>query len=120
EFVHAVSWLKEAGFAASEIGAYVFVGYPGQTPEEAARACLFAHRQGILVKQTQYAPTPQSAIWERGFPDFRFDPGEDPLLQNCTLMPWRSDTFPASVYFRLRERINRWNALAQRGCRCDE
>lgn len=115
EFADAVDCLKRAGFSPSEMGAYVFIGYPGQTPQEAEEACEFVHRQGILIRQTQYAPTPGSRAWNHGFDGWRFDPCQDPLLHNCTLAPWRSEAFPPKAFASLRERINACNRSIMMG-----
>jgi len=109
DFSAAVWVLKEAGFGSDDIGAYVFLGYPGQTPEQAETACAFVADHGCLIKPTMYAPTPGSLLWERGFPEFRFDPKSDPLLHNPSLMPWRSERFSYECHADLKNKIATWN-----------
>lgn len=109
EFTDAVDNLKSAGFTPEETGVYVFLGYPGQSPAAAEKACWLVHESGCQIKPTMYAPTPGSHLWEVDNFKYRFDPKLDPLLNNSSLMPYRSDIFPLESYEKLKQKINLWN-----------
>jgi MoaA/NifB/PqqE/SkfB family radical SAM enzyme len=85
DFLEAAARLKEAGFAAGEIGAYVMTGLPGETVEEAARSIAAAHAAGVEVRLAHYSPIPGTAYFERARREARADISE-PLLQNNTVV----------------------------------
>jgi molybdenum cofactor biosynthesis enzyme MoaA len=86
EFLRAVAYLKEAGFAPEELGAYVMAGLPGETFEEAARNVAAVHAAGVPVRLAQYSPIPGTAYFERARASAPVDITE-PLLQNNTAVP---------------------------------
>ena len=105
EFLRAVAYLKEAGFAADELGAYVMAGLPGETFEEAARNVAAVHAAGVPVRLAQYSPIPGTAYFEKARASAPVDVTE-PLLQNNTAVP----ILDREAY-RMHERLK---ALVQR------
>jgi hypothetical protein len=114
EFVRAVDHLRAAGYSAREMGTYILVGLPGQLLDCIRRTALFVHRLGSEVRFALYSPTPRTFLFENK-QGFRFDPGEDPLLQNDSLTPWRSTLFTPQEYHLLKNEVDRLNDLARQG-----
>ena len=81
DFLAAAGCLKRAGFAAGDVGAYVMIGLPGETPEEAARNIAAVHAAGVLVRLAEYSPIPGTAYFETARRESPVDITE-PLLQN--------------------------------------
>lgn len=88
EFLAAVGHLKAAGFTADEIGAYVMIGAPDESTDEAALSIAAAHAAGVKVRLAQYSAVPGSAMFERAGRSSAFDLNE-PLFHNNTLAGWR-------------------------------
>ncbi|MGC9329817.1 MAG: B12-binding domain-containing radical SAM protein, partial [Candidatus Hinthialibacter sp.] len=109
EFVRAMESLRKAGFTGREAGAYVMYGLPDQTIEEVWEGCRFAAEQGCEVKLAMYSPIPGTPLFERSAGAFRFDPAADPLLQNCSLAPWRSRFIPYEEYQNLKKKTSLLN-----------
>ncbi|MFH1741589.1 MAG: hypothetical protein ABIH23_21490, partial [bacterium] len=103
-----------AGFTAKEIGTYILTGLPGQTLDHIRRTSLVVHQLGSQVKFAMYSPTPRTRFfgnWE----GYKFDPSEDPLLQNDSLTPWRSTIFTAEEYLKLKDWSDHLNNTARMG-----
>lgn len=114
EFLTAMGHLRAAGYSAREIGTYILVGLPGQPLDSVRRTAQFVHRLGSEVKFAMYSPTPRTLLFGNR-EGFRFDPSEEPLLQNDTLTPWRSTLFTAREYRALKAEVDQLNDLARRG-----
>jgi radical SAM superfamily enzyme YgiQ (UPF0313 family) len=109
DYVEAVENLFSAGFQPGQLGTYVMIGYPGQSVEEMRESCLRVHEQGSPVRLTLFSPIPGTRDFESDFSSWRFDPQSDPLLQNCTLTPFRSGDLTLEDYEELKEQVNGWN-----------
>jgi len=55
-FRRAVGALREAGYTRRQVGAYILVGLPGQTPDEVRRAIELARDAGAMPKLNEYSP----------------------------------------------------------------
>ena len=117
EFARAADFLKKAGFRSNDLGVYVLLGYPGQTPAEAEQTCRHVHDLGCIIRPAMFSPVPGTQLWEKGLTGFLFDPKTDPVLQNSSLMPWRSEGFPEPEYRALKDKINLWNSILRNGNR---
>jgi tRNA A37 methylthiotransferase MiaB len=76
--------LREAGFTAAEVGAYILHGLPGLAPAEIRADLEFAHSLGAQLFLTSYSPIPRTPDFERAaaaWPALR----DEPLLHNNTL-----------------------------------
>lgn len=100
EFLAAAGNLRKAGFTAEEVGAYVLVGSPGETADEAARSIAAAHAAGVQVRLAQYSPIPGSQLFEEAQRASGRDLSE-PLLHNNTLMP--AGPLGAAAYGQLKD-----------------
>lgn len=103
EYVEAMRHLREAGFSSDEIGTYILYGLPDQSVESVWEGCQLAAEQGSEIRLALYSPIPGSTFFQRSGNDSRFDPASDPLLQNCSLAPWRSRSIPYESYQKLQK-----------------
>jgi hypothetical protein len=89
----AIEALRDARFLPEEITLYVLAGLPGQHPGEVEESIHAAARFGTRVEITEFSPVPGSSLWERCVRESRYPIAEEPLYQNNTLLPMRSDRF---------------------------
>ncbi len=83
EVERAFRYLKEAGYAPSEIGINVLLGLPEQPLAEVEASLDFVHRLGARIFLEEYAPVPGTPAYrESGLP-----PDADPLLHNNSIFP---------------------------------
>lgn len=109
EYQQATRYLREAGFTPNEVGTYIIVGMPGQPLSLVEEACEIVWKCGSEVKLTQYSPLPHTEMFAHKDGSFHFDPRQDPLLQNNSIMPWRSSSIPPQAYQALRQKVVRRN-----------
>jgi hypothetical protein len=82
-----VAALKEAGFAAADIGVYLLLGLPRQEDEEVAAAIQAVRRVGATPILAQYSPIPHTALWPEAVQVSRYDLEADPIFQNNSIFP---------------------------------
>jgi radical SAM superfamily enzyme YgiQ (UPF0313 family) len=105
EFENSIKFLKEANFTNENIGAYILVGLPGQTYEEVKETIVFVKNLGVKPILTEYSPIP-------GTPDFFLTKSqslldiEEPLFQNNSLLPFRSNIFGKENFQILKNLAN--------------
>jgi radical SAM superfamily enzyme YgiQ (UPF0313 family) len=87
EFREAVAILNEAGFASDEIGVYLLVGLPGQSPREIEADIRFALKEGARPYLAEYSPIPKTALWQEAVETARYDIAGEPLFHNNSLLP---------------------------------
>ena len=83
EFLHAVGYLKKAGYDTREIACYILIGLPGQAVQEIRESVEFAVSHGVRIFLEEYSPIP-------GTPDYKksgLADGADPLLHNNSAFP---------------------------------
>ncbi len=95
EFQRGVQNLRNAGFRAEEITAYILIGLPGHSLEEALESVAFVHDCGVLAQAALYSPVPGTAEWQRAVQEWAFDTEADPLLHNNSIypFPWSPASF---------------------------
>jgi radical SAM superfamily enzyme YgiQ (UPF0313 family) len=102
-FLQAVSNLRQAGYKSEQIGAYIFIGLPGQSVEEVIETMDFVHRiANVKIYFSQYSPVPGTKEFERAVKEYNFDP-TDPLLANKTAFPLQSKDFTFQMYEKIRQ-----------------
>lgn len=112
--IRGAQLLKEAGFTAAEVGAYILHGVPGLAPAEIRADLEFAHSLGIQLFLTSYSPIPSTLDFEKAaaaWPALR----DEPRLHNNTLTMIRD--WPG--YVRLKDysvELNRRLEHPQRPC----
>ena len=105
DFLNAVANLKEAGFSSEQIGAYLLVGLPGQSKamiEDDVERVLLA---GALPKLAEYSPIPGTEMWPKALKASHYPIDEEPLFQNCTLLPAAEPGVDSSFLQATRKRI---------------
>jgi radical SAM superfamily enzyme YgiQ (UPF0313 family) len=82
-FTRAVAYLREAGFEAPALGAYVLAGLPGQPLAEVEESVRTVQRLGVQAQVALFSPIPGTTDGDRAL-----RPGVDPLLHNDTVFPY--------------------------------
>jgi len=104
-FLTAVANLTEVGFTRQQIGAYLLVGLPGQSKamiEDDVERVLLA---GAFPKLAEYSPIPGTKMWPKALRSSRYRIAEEPLFQNCTLLPAAEPGVDATFLQETRKRI---------------
>jgi radical SAM superfamily enzyme YgiQ (UPF0313 family) len=87
EVRQAIYYLREAGFAAQEIGVYALMGLPGQPLQEVAESIRFVHDCGAPVYLTIYSPIPGTEEYAHAVQSGQIVAKADPLLHNNSAYP---------------------------------
>ena len=87
EFETAVKNLKQAGFTADQVGAYLLVGLPGQSMQSAINAVQTVRQAGITPIPAYYTPIPHTALWPEAVACSPYDLEADPIYTNNAIMP---------------------------------
>ncbi|MEW6238717.1 MAG: B12-binding domain-containing radical SAM protein [Candidatus Omnitrophota bacterium] len=106
--------LLDAGFSAREVGTYLLLGLPGQSPESAWEACRLAAECGSEIRIAMISPIPGTPLFERKTDDFVIDHRSDPLLHNNSLTPWRLRRFTQEEIRRLERFAAETNGILRK------
>ena len=91
DFAHAMDHLRKAGFDSRQIGAYIMMGLPGQSPDDVAETIRHADRCGSIPYLSEYSPIPHTRLWEKAVAGSTYDLSSEPLFHNNSLLPcWDS------------------------------
>jgi radical SAM superfamily enzyme YgiQ (UPF0313 family) len=82
EFEMAVQALRQAGFTARDVAAYLLVGMPGQALTDILASIRFVHRCGVQVRLSEFTPVPDPSEGEVGMEGRTRPEDDEPLLQN--------------------------------------
>ncbi|UCF95591.1 MAG: B12-binding domain-containing radical SAM protein [Desulfobacterales bacterium] len=93
EFKRAVGFLREAGFARQQVGAYLLVGLPGQSLESLKQSIATVRENGITPVLAHYSPIPHTALWDQAVQASRYDLASDPIFTNNAIFPCRPEPF---------------------------
>jgi len=99
---NAVAYLKEAGYTSKELGIYLLCGLPGQEASEVKDSIRFVQSCGARPIISEYSPIPGTALWESSVNVSPFDLEGEPLFQNNSLLPCRSDKLTFQMYQELK------------------
>jgi radical SAM superfamily enzyme YgiQ (UPF0313 family) len=92
DFEKAVYWLRVAGFAKEQIGAYILAGLPGQSVGSVKQSVEFVNRVGAMPYLAEYSPIPHTPLWEKAVAASQYDLVSEPLFHNNTLLPcWNEE-----------------------------
>lgn len=83
----AISNLREAGFSPAQLGAYIMVGLPGQSPDSVQKSIRYSEKLKIQPFLAEYSPVPHTELWYEAVKEARFDIESDPIFHNNTLIP---------------------------------
>lgn len=87
EFLQAVAYLREAGFTARELGAYLLFGLPEQSLAEVKKAAEFVANSGAKPVLAEFSPIPNTPLFEEAARRSRYPLHEDPLFHNNSVFP---------------------------------
>lgn len=87
EFGQAVAYLREAGFTARELGAYLLFGLPGQSLAEVKKAAEFVAQSGARPVLAEFSPIPGTPLFEEAERISRYPLSEDPIFHNNSVFP---------------------------------
>lgn len=85
EYARAVARLREAGYRREDIGTYVMVGLPGQTPSSVENTIHFIYNCGGAPHLSYFSPIPDTGIWNEVLRSTPFPIEKEPLFQNNTV-----------------------------------
>jgi coproporphyrinogen III oxidase-like Fe-S oxidoreductase len=85
EYAKAVISLRNAGYHREEVGTYVMIGLPDQTPDDVEKSLDFVHRTGGSPHLSYFSPIPGTAIFKETCSVSPFPIEEEPLFQNNTI-----------------------------------
>lgn len=103
EFVAAADSLRRAGFTHREVGAYLLIGLPGQSPDAVADAIRLVKVQEIRPILAYYTPIPHTRMWAQAAAASRYDLGADPLFCNNAIFPCWPEIFAWESLSKLKE-----------------
>jgi len=107
-FLNAVRHLRDAGFKADQIGAYLLVGLPGQTSAQIEDDVDLVLRAGALPRLAEYSPIPGTPMWPTALKQSRYPIGNEPLFHNCTLLPTAEPEIDWAFLQSTRKRIREY------------
>lgn len=93
EFHQAVSCLKDAGFQACDIGAYLLAGCPGQPVSDVETAIQIVKETGITPVPAYYSPIPHTPLWQQAVKSSRYPLEDDPIYTNNAILPCSREPF---------------------------
>jgi radical SAM superfamily enzyme YgiQ (UPF0313 family) len=108
-FARAVEALFAAGFAATQMAAYVLIGRPGQCVAETQATVAFVHRLGIPVSAAQFSPIPGTAEWQAAIAAGYIPADADPLLHNNSAYPCAHAPADAQAWEEVKQQIREGN-----------
>ncbi len=93
DFEKAVAALLGAGFPASQTGAYLLTGLPGQSMDDVECSVRGVLASGITPVLTHYTPIPHTSMWEDAKKHSRFNIEQNPLFTNNSISPCSNTHF---------------------------
>ena len=105
EFINAMENLHKAGYSADDVGVYILCGLPGQGASEVMDAVSFVKENNGRPRLSEYSPIPHTKEWEEAKRSSRYSIEEEPLYQNNTILPCRSDGFTNEQYQEIKSSL---------------
>lgn len=97
EFPRAVGSLVKAGFDRKQIGVYLLMGLPGQSPESVSNTIDHVAGAGGVPYLAEYSPIPHTGLWEKAVRSSTYDLESEPLFHNNTLLPCWDEAWKRQV-----------------------
>jgi hypothetical protein len=98
----AVRYLTDAGYKSRDIGIYILCGLPGQEAAEVRDSIRYVQSHGARPIIAEYSPIPGTALWESAVNGSCFDLRGEPLFQNNSLLPCRSEKLTPELHENLK------------------
>jgi radical SAM superfamily enzyme YgiQ (UPF0313 family) len=95
--------LHKAGYRPEDIGIYLICGLPGQTATEVEESIRYVKACGAKPVIAEFSPIPGTALWEESVKASSYDIAHEPLYQNNTLLPCRSNELTYDMYQQLKQ-----------------
>jgi radical SAM superfamily enzyme YgiQ (UPF0313 family) len=105
EFSKGIRWLKNAGFRREQIGAYLLVGLPYQSPAAVVESIRIVKNSGITPVLAHYSPIPHTALWKDAVKASRYDLAADPIYTNNAVWPCSQEAFSWKTVSMLKNLI---------------
>jgi radical SAM superfamily enzyme YgiQ (UPF0313 family) len=102
EFKESVKYLKLAGYRPQDIGVYILCGLPAQQADEVRESIHFVRSSGVRPLLAEYSPIPGSDLWNDAVASSPYPIDTEPLFQNNTLLPCKSDSLTHEMYQTLK------------------
>ncbi|MBN1687316.1 MAG: radical SAM protein, partial [Spirochaetales bacterium] len=103
DFEESVRLLLDAGFAGSQLMAYILAGLPGQRWEEVEESIHRVTSVGIQASVAEYSPVPGTGMWKVAVDASSFPIADEPLYQNNSIMPLRWSGFTPRDLQRMKD-----------------
>jgi radical SAM superfamily enzyme YgiQ (UPF0313 family) len=100
--INAVQNLVQAGYAASDLEAYVIMGLPGQSLDEILQSIIFVNNLGVQVKLASFSPIPKTRDFERAVRRGKISEDIDPLLTNKAIFPLKGPELNYETFRKVR------------------
>jgi len=102
EFKQAVTWLREAGFHQSMIGAYLLAGLPGERLASIEESIHIVRQNSVTPVLAYYTPIPHTVLWPSAVASSRYDLESDPVFTNNAIFPCQQEPFSWETLLRLK------------------
>lgn len=102
QFAAQIEALFQAGFRAEQIGVYLMIGLPGQTPAQVEDSIRFVQQCGVKPNLTEFSPVPGTPEFARARAEMKVNFVTEPLLQNNSLLPLRNPVFDLATVNQLK------------------
>jgi len=103
DLFNALDNLTSAGFTAQELGVYLMMGLPGQTPGQVEAGIREVRKAGGTPRLAEYSPIPGTKMWEEAKQSARYDIEGEPLYHNNSLMSCASVRFSEETIRELKQ-----------------
>jgi radical SAM superfamily enzyme YgiQ (UPF0313 family) len=103
EFRQAVTWLREAGFHQSMIGAYLLTGLPGQDMASIENSIKIVRQNNVTPVLAYYTPIPHTALWTKAVASSRYNLESDPVFTNNAILPCQNEPFSWETLSHLKK-----------------
>ena len=111
--IHAVNYLTNAGFKASDLESYVLMGLPDQSIEEVIASIIFVNNLGVKVRLASFSPIPGTIEFDRAVESGMIDRNIDPLLTNNSIFPLDSSDTKFELFQKIKSFSNTLNISAE-------
>jgi len=99
---NAVDFLEQAGYSRKDIGVYVIMGLPDQSPEEVVNSMIFVNSLGAKINLSLFSPIPGTKDWNRSIEIYNMAPDIDPLLTNNSIFALSRKYFSPEIFEQIR------------------
>jgi radical SAM superfamily enzyme YgiQ (UPF0313 family) len=103
EYRRAVGLFRAAGYSRKEVGTYIMVGLPGQSPQSVENSLALVGESGAAPHLSYFSPIPGTNIWEEALRSTTLPAHEEPLFQNNSVFILKNPHFTVETISHLKE-----------------